>query len=66
MYCVMYMQRNVHQKLLFACTYKREVVEPNKIQNGREIQNDDKVFAYQPAYNGRNAHAKCIYTERCG
>ena len=40
-----YVQWNVHQKLSFACAYKKGVVGPNEIQKGGQIQND-VVYIY--------------------
>ena len=45
---------------------KRGVAGPNEIQNGGKIRNEASFFTAGSAYNGRNALAKHIYTERSG
>ena len=51
---------------MFACAYKRGVAGTNKIQNGGQIQTKTNFLHYKPAYNGRNALAKRVYTGRSG
>ena len=45
---------------------KGGVAGPNEIQNGGQIQNEASFFTAGSVYNGRNALAKHIYTERSG
>ena len=53
-------------EVVFACAYKRGVAGPNVIQNGGQIQTTTNFLHYKPAYNGHNALAKRVYTERSG